>query len=180
MVAYCISGKEYHSKYWIYQNIFIKKKNVLMIHIILAHSISIKAYSVYLINWDKMIIWNIIECYIGWDSSVGKSSASQAGDPGSNPGEGLTCVTQCMNEMGKSYIASVSLTDWCIMIVSKKKKNYIFFVICDIYDIKLNQWMAYMHYYYQTKNKLKLNMYVSNWMALWALSVTCFPPPIIW
>ncbi len=37
----------------------------------------------------------------GMDSSVGKSSASQSGDPGSNPSEGLTQVTQCMNERGR-------------------------------------------------------------------------------
>ncbi len=37
----------------------------------------------------------------GRDSSVGKSSVSQAGDPGSNPSGGLTRVTQCMNEMGR-------------------------------------------------------------------------------
>ncbi len=40
----------------------------------------------------------------GWrDSSVGKSSTSQAGDPGLNPSGGLTRVTQCMNEMGRDY-----------------------------------------------------------------------------
>ncbi len=33
----------------------------------------------------------------------GKSSASQVGDPGLNPGGGLTRVTQCMNERGKDY-----------------------------------------------------------------------------
>ncbi len=37
----------------------------------------------------------------GRDSSVGKSSASQSGDPGSNPGGGLTRITQCMNERGR-------------------------------------------------------------------------------
>ncbi len=37
------------------------------------------------------------------DSSVGKLSASQAGDPGSNLGGGLTWVTQCMNERGRDY-----------------------------------------------------------------------------
>ncbi len=37
------------------------------------------------------------------DSSDGKSSASQAGDPGLNPGGGLTQVTQCMNERGRYY-----------------------------------------------------------------------------
>ncbi len=37
----------------------------------------------------------------GRDSSVGKSSASQAEDPGSNPGEGFTQVNQCMNEKGR-------------------------------------------------------------------------------
>ncbi len=55
----------------------------------------------------------------GRDSSVGKSSAYLAGDPGSNPSGGLTpkaCmrgedITTC-----KSYIASVNLTDFCIMI----------------------------------------------------------------
>ncbi len=36
----------------------------------------------------------------GSDSSVGKSSASQSGDPGSNPSGGLTWVTQFMNERG--------------------------------------------------------------------------------
>ncbi len=53
----------------------------------------------------------------GRDSSVGKSS-SQAGDPGSNSSWlGSTNawmrgeeITSC-----KSHIASVSLTDWCIM-----------------------------------------------------------------
>ncbi len=35
------------------------------------------------------------------DSSVGKSSASQSRDLGSNPGEGLTRVTQFMNERGR-------------------------------------------------------------------------------
>ncbi len=48
----------------------------------------------------------------GRDSSVGKSSASQSvelgsasqsGDLTSNPGEGLTQVTQCMNERGRDY-----------------------------------------------------------------------------
>ncbi len=39
----------------------------------------------------------------GGDSSVGKSSASQTGDPGSNHGGGLTWVTQCMNERGRDY-----------------------------------------------------------------------------
>ncbi len=34
----------------------------------------------------------------GRDSSVGKSSASQVGDPGSNPGGG-----QYMNERGRDY-----------------------------------------------------------------------------
>ncbi len=34
------------------------------------------------------------------DSSVGKSSASQSGDLGSNPGGGLNRVTECMNERG--------------------------------------------------------------------------------
>ncbi len=34
----------------------------------------------------------------GRDSSVGKLSASQAGDLVLNPGGGLTQVTQCMNE----------------------------------------------------------------------------------
>ncbi len=33
----------------------------------------------------------------GRDSSIGKSSASQSGDPGSNPSGGLTQVTQCIN-----------------------------------------------------------------------------------
>ncbi len=37
----------------------------------------------------------------GRDSSVGKSSASQAGDPGSNPSGDLTQVIQCMNERGR-------------------------------------------------------------------------------
>ncbi len=36
-------------------------------------------------NWRILIAW-----LGGRDSSVGKSSASQAGDPGSNPGLGLT------------------------------------------------------------------------------------------
>ncbi len=39
--------------------------------------------------------------YGGGDKSVGKSSASQSGEPGSNPGGGLTWVTQCMNEKGR-------------------------------------------------------------------------------
>ncbi len=39
----------------------------------------------------------------GRDSSVGKSSTSQAGDQGSNPDEGLNWVTQCMNERGRNY-----------------------------------------------------------------------------
>ncbi len=39
----------------------------------------------------------------GRDSSVGKSSASQTGDPGSNLGRGLTRVTKCMNERGRDY-----------------------------------------------------------------------------
>ncbi len=39
----------------------------------------------------------------GRDSSVGKSSACQFGDPGSNPSGGLTQVTQCMNERGRDY-----------------------------------------------------------------------------
>ncbi len=41
---------------------------------------------------------------LGWRgdcSSVGKSSTSQSGDPGSNPNGGLTQITQCMNERGK-------------------------------------------------------------------------------
>ncbi len=39
----------------------------------------------------------------GRDISVGKSSASEAGDPGLNPGGGLTQVTQCFNERGRDY-----------------------------------------------------------------------------
>ncbi len=44
----------------------------------------------------------------GRDSSVGKLFASQSGDPGSNPGGGLTGggltrVTQGMNERGRDY-----------------------------------------------------------------------------
>ncbi len=39
----------------------------------------------------------------GRDSSVGKSSPSQAGDLGSNHDGGLTRVTQCMNERGRDY-----------------------------------------------------------------------------
>ncbi len=39
----------------------------------------------------------------GKDSSVGKSSTSQAGDPGSNPSGGLTQGNQCMNERGRDY-----------------------------------------------------------------------------
>ncbi len=35
--------------------------------------------------------------------SVGKSSASHAGDPGSNPGGDLTLVTQFMNDKGRDY-----------------------------------------------------------------------------
>ncbi len=41
--------------------------------------------------------------YGGRDSTVGKSSASHAGDPGSNPGGSLTQVTQCMNERERDY-----------------------------------------------------------------------------
>ncbi len=37
------------------------------------------------------------------DSTGSKSSTSQAGDPGLNPGGGLTQVTQCMNERGRDY-----------------------------------------------------------------------------
>ncbi len=37
------------------------------------------------------------------NSSVGKSSASQSGDSGSNPGGGLTQVIQCMNERRRDY-----------------------------------------------------------------------------
>ncbi len=45
------------------------------------------------------ILSNIVFRKIGGrDSSVGKSSASQSRDPGSNPGGGLTRVTQCMKE----------------------------------------------------------------------------------
>ncbi len=36
----------------------------------------------------------------GRDSSVDKSSSSQAGDLGSSPGGGLNQLTQCMNESG--------------------------------------------------------------------------------
>ncbi len=39
----------------------------------------------------------------GRDSSVGKLSASHAGDLSSNPGGGLTGVTQCMYERGRDY-----------------------------------------------------------------------------
>ncbi len=62
----------------------------------------------------------------GRDSSVGKSSASHAGNPGSNPGGGLTRVIQSMNERGKRL--PVSLADWCIMILLNlqkfKKKSF--------------------------------------------------------
>ncbi len=56
----------------------------------------------------------------GWsDSSVGTSSASQSGDPGSNP-SWLRSPNACMRgeEIAscKSHIPSVSLTNWCIMI----------------------------------------------------------------
>ncbi len=37
------------------------------------------------------------------DSSVGKSSASQPEDLGSNTGVGLTRVTKFMNERGRDY-----------------------------------------------------------------------------
>ncbi len=54
----------------------------------------------------------------------------RAEDLDSNPGGGLTQVTQCMNRREeitscKSYIASVSLIDWCIMILKKKLKKTI-------------------------------------------------------
>ncbi len=39
----------------------------------------------------------------GRDSSVGKWSASHFDDPGSNPGRGLTRVTQYMNERSREY-----------------------------------------------------------------------------
>ncbi len=39
----------------------------------------------------------ILGCW-GTDSSVGKSSTSQAGDLGLNPSGGLIRVTKCMNE----------------------------------------------------------------------------------
>ncbi len=66
-----------------------------------------------------MIAENII-MKRGRDSSVGKSSAFQAGNPGSNPGGGLTWAPNaCMRGEEiiscKSHIASVCLTDWCIM-----------------------------------------------------------------
>ncbi len=37
----------------------------------------------------------------GMDSSVDKSSTSHSGDKGSNPGGGLTRVTQCMYVRGR-------------------------------------------------------------------------------
>ncbi len=57
------------------------------------------------------------------NSSVGKSSASKAGDLGSNPSGGW--ITQFMNEREeitsfKNHITSVILTNWCIMILRKK------------------------------------------------------------
>ncbi len=53
------------------------------------------------------------------DSSIGKSSVFYSGDPGSNPGGGLTPFNPIRRERitsCKSHIAPVSLTDWHIMI----------------------------------------------------------------
>ncbi len=53
-------------------------------------------------NFKNLESW-ILDLEGGKDSSVGKSSAPPAGDPGSNPGGSLTRVTQCMNERGRDY-----------------------------------------------------------------------------
>ncbi len=60
----------------------------------------------------------------GSDSSVGKSSASHAGDPGLNPGVGcLTQVTPIHEWQGKRLLAvkvilhQLGLTDWYIMMI---------------------------------------------------------------
>ncbi len=52
--------------------------------------------SLYIVNANAKISW-----FGGRGSSVGKSSAYQSGYLGSNPGVGLTRVTQCMNERGR-------------------------------------------------------------------------------
>ncbi len=56
-------------------------------------------------RYDTSLVSSFIT-FPGRDSSVGKSSTSHAWDPGSNPSV-------------KSYIASVSVTDWCINIIKK-------------------------------------------------------------
>ncbi len=61
-------------------------------------------YFILLLPSVLLICECILYVYLGWrDSSVGKLSASQSGTPGSNPGGGLTWVTQCMNERGRDY-----------------------------------------------------------------------------
>ncbi len=46
----------------------------------------------------------VLRMYLrGRDSSVGKSSSSQDGDPLSYPSGGLTQITKCMNESGRDY-----------------------------------------------------------------------------
>ncbi len=57
------------------------------------------------------------------DSSVGMSSFSDAGDPGSNLVIGLIQVTPLIEKETincKSYIAPVSFSDWRIMIKKDK------------------------------------------------------------
>ncbi len=58
----------------------------------------------YFILYFVDVLMRIKNCQQGGrDSSVGKSSASHAGDLGSNPSGGLTQVTQCMNERERDY-----------------------------------------------------------------------------
>ncbi len=79
--------------YWI-TSVFIKIKYKKII-------IGFKIIN-YVYKWAESFS-NMILKLGGRDSSVGKSSASHAGDLVSNSGGGLTWVTQCMYERGRDY-----------------------------------------------------------------------------
>ncbi len=120
---------------------------------------------------------NIQQCKLNWGgsgSSDGKSSTSHAGTRVRIPVETLLgAPNACMRGEGiisyKSHIASVSLTDWCIMIFLKKKlkKRYIIKVINKSYGLSthyilsLIMYMVKMELYYSHYNKI--HTYIKTW-----------------
>ncbi len=79
----------------------------MLYNILMQLNITLVAFSLFTPEHLGFIV--IVSFNLSWsggggrDSSVGKSSASQAWGPGLNPSGGLSRVTQCMDERGRDH-----------------------------------------------------------------------------